>query len=102
MSTVSWANVSRPLMLTSGTSTMARIADVLLSVQPVGRPGGGWSEWNLEGVEAGGSSTLLGPEGSSDRSPRRAIILANCWCLLVCDGWEGSVSADRVVGPPVT
>jgi hypothetical protein len=44
---------------------MARIADVLLSVQPVGRPGGGWSEWNLEGVEAGGSSTLLGPEGSS-------------------------------------
>ena len=89
MSAVSWANVSRPLMLTSGTSTMARIADVLLSVQPVGRPGGGWSEWNLEGVEAGGSSTLLGPEGSSDRSPRRAIIPANCWCLLPENGGRG-------------
>jgi hypothetical protein len=67
-------------MLTSGTSAMACIVDVLLSVLLVrGRPGGGCgSEWNLEGVVVGGSSTLLGPEGSSDRSPRRAIIPANC------------------------
>jgi hypothetical protein len=100
MSAVSWASVPRPAMLTSGTSTMARIADVLLSVLLVRvRPGGGrGSEWNLEGVEVGGSSTLLGPEGSSfdllvgPSSPRTAGVLV----------MRVSVSADRVVGPPVT
>ena len=69
MSMVSWANVPRLLMLTSGTSAMARIAAVLLSVLLVrGRPGGGWgSEWNLEGVVVGGSSTLLGPQVTGHR-----------------------------------
>ena len=62
-------NVPWPATLTSGTSTIWLSARVLVST--TGSP-----EWNLE-EEWSGSGTLLSPEGSSIRSPRRAIFPAN-------------------------